>query len=202
MVGNVNGPTPSEFSFGRGSRPSMGLYPQPNEKLDPLALKRAQLQTDTTDANAPLDFTGDYRGTDDFGRTLPGLRDRGHAPIVRESGRGEADDRIDPLNPVDYTEHQSKEGFGPAPDWRGHDPNEAWRNGEVSDPGRLGWEEGQFDPEVNAKTVAARQGSDPYLVGISNMRSELTKKRRIVKRVGGPKSVLPYKGEVDPREKP
>lgn len=202
MVGNVNGPTPSEFSFGRGSRPSMDLYPQPNEKLDPLALKRAQLQTDTTDANAPLDFTGDYRGTDDFGRTLPGLQERGFTPIVRESGRGEMDNRIDPLNPVEYSDRQIKEGFGNPPDWRGHDPNEAWRDEETSDPIRAGWEEGQFDETRNEQTSAAKQGTDPYLVGVSNMHSELTKKRRIVKRVGAPPSALPYKGVVDPREKP
>lgn len=190
--GNVNGATPSEFSFGRGHRPSIDLYPQPNEELDPLAVKRAQLQTDPTDANAPLDFDGSYRGVDDFGRELPGLKERGYTPIVRETGRGEMDDRLDPTNPKLY---QDREG-------RGTNPNESWRDQEVSDPIRVGWEEGNYDPDVNAKTAAYKYGTDPEQVGIGNMRSELTKRRRIVKRVGGPKSKLPYKGEVDPRDKP
>ena len=191
MVENVNGPTPSEYSFGRGARPSMELYPQPNEELDPLALKRAQLQTDTTDENAPLDFTGEYRGKDQFGRDLSGLEERGFTPIVREKGRGKMDERLDPLNPKAYEDIHG----------RGVSPNESWRNHEEADPIREGWEEGNFDPDVNAKTAAALQGTDPAMVGLSNFRSELLKKRRIVKRVAGPGSKLPWKGEADPRAK-
>lgn len=190
--GNVNGPTPSEFSFGRGSRPSMDLYPQPNEELDPLALKRAQLQTDSTDANAPIDFDGSYRGFDEYGRPLANLEERGFTPIVRETGRGEMDDRLDPTNPKLY---EDREGTGSK-------PNEDWRDPEISDPLRVGWEGNQFDPDANAKTAAATQGTDPEQVWISNMRSDLTGKKRRVKRTPPSKNPIYKNGEIDPRELP
>lgn len=192
MAQNVNGPTPSEYSFGRGSRPSRDLYPQPDELNDPLAIKRAELQTDPSDPNAILDFDGTYVGKDKFGRDLPTLRERGHAPIIRETGRGERDDRLDPTNPK---LHQDLNG-------KGTDPNGDWRNPNTSDPIREGWEEGNYDPEVNAKTVAATLGTDPEQVFNDNMLSELKKKRRTIKRTPPSKHPLMKYGEADPREKP
>lgn len=192
MSRNVNGPTPSEFSFGRGARPSMDLYPQPDEQRDPLAIKRAILQTDSTDPGAPLDFDGTYKGKDTFGRDLPTLRERGHAPIVRESGRGEMDQRLDPTNPKLYEGMHGK----------GADPNENWRNSEIADPIREGWENGNYDPNINNETTAARYGTDPEKQFTDKMISELTKKRRAIKRTPPSKHPLHKYGEPDPREKP
>lgn len=188
--GNVNGPTPSEFSFGRGSRPSMDLYPQPDEKLDPLALKRAQLQTDTTDPQAPLDFTGEHQAYDEYGRPLATLQERGFTPIVRETGRGEMDDRLDPTNPKLYEDRECK----------GADPNESWYDRNVHDPIRRGWENENYDQDVNAKTAAYKQGADPEQQWNSNMVSELTGKRRKIKRTPPSRHPLYKNGEVDPRE--
>ncbi|XBA13419.1 hypothetical protein SEA_XENIA2_93 [Gordonia phage Xenia2] len=186
---SVNGPTPSEFSHGRGHRPSMELFPQPDMDYDILAYKRAVMQTDPTDANAELDWDGTIVRYDEYGRPLPTLRDRGHTPIVRESGRGEMDDRLDPTNPYLY---EQREGSP--------DPNEAWRDPEVSDPLRTGWEGGNFDPEVNAKTAAATQGTGYQSRLQSLMTSIRDRKVRKIKRIGGP-PMQHYNpdGEADPR---
>lgn len=168
----------------------MDLYPQPDEELDPLAAKRAALQTDPTDSQAPLDFTGDYQGFDEWGRPLATLRERGYTPIVRETGRGDMDTRLDPTNPKLYEDREGK----------GADPNESWYDKERDDPIRKGWERGNYDPARNAKTAAALQGTDPEQVWNANMISEITGKRRKIKRTPPSKNPLYKNGEADPRE--
>lgn len=188
--GSVNGPTPSEFSFGRGHRPSMGLCPQPDELDDPLAVKRAQMQVDPTDPSAPLDFDGSYQGVDQWGRNIPNLRERGYTPIVREHGIGQKEDRLDPMNPAAY---QKMHGAG-------SDPNEAWRDGEASDPLRRGWENGNYDPEVNSKTAQYRYARNAQLRDARNIRS--LGKRLKIKRTPdakGERSPLKFDGYEDPR---
>ncbi|UVT31252.1 hypothetical protein SEA_OTTERSTEDTS21_91 [Gordonia phage OtterstedtS21] len=187
----ANGPTPSEMSHGRGTRPSVDLFPQPDMDYDILAYKRAVMQTDPTVADAELDFYGDIVNYDEYGRALPTLRERGHTPIVRERGRGDMDDRLDPTNPYLY---EQREGVP------GADPNESWRKGEVSDPLRVGWEEGNYDPEVNQETAAYKAGTGEQ-AWISNAATSMRDRNvRKIKRVGGP-PMQHYNpnGEADPR---
>ena len=188
----VNGPTPSEFSHGRGSRPSLALYPQPDPDFDQLAYKRALLQVDPNDPNAGVDWEGTYVGKDRFGRDLQTMEERGYTPIVRESGTGQFNDRLDPLNPKAYEDLHG----------RGADPNEAWRDEKKEDPTRVGWENGQYDPEVNKETAPYKHG-DGENARIQNMATTFARqgKYRKVKRTPESKRGLFAKqGEMDPRE--
>lgn len=186
--GNVNGATPSEFSYGRGFRPSQQIVPQPDAENDPLALKRAQMQVDSTDPGAPLDFDGTYQGYDKFGQEIPNMRERGYTPIVRETGRGELDDAIPNNNPRLYREAT------------GEDPNYAWRNAERSDPVRVGWEEGNFDPEVVASTAQHKLATNKELSDATQIRSK--GQRLGIERTPDPNAAhkhIKHKGYDDPR---
>lgn len=145
----VNGPTPSEFSFGRGSRPSRDLYPQPDPDFDQLALIRAERQTDSMDPAAVPDWEGTLVTYDEWGRQRATLAERGGTPIVRETGVGAVNDRLDPTNPKAYEDLHGRRA----------DPNEAWRDEKVRDPIRVDWENEQYDAEVNARTAAYDHGT-------------------------------------------
>lgn len=185
----VNGPTPSEFSFGRGTRPSMELYPQPDMDFDVLAYKRAVMQVDPSDPAAPIDFRGEYQGVDEFGREIPNMRDRGYTPIVREVGRGEADILVDGSNPKAYEDEYGK----------GADPNENWRNAETSDPLRRGWENGNWDEDVVKETAQYKEGHNKQLSDATKVRDK--GKRLKIKRTPDAmdNGQLKHDGYHDPR---
>lgn len=157
MGQGINGPTPSEFSFGRGSRPSRDLYPQPDPEFDQLALLRAERQTDPMDPSAVPDWEGTMVSYDEWGRQRATLAERGGTPIVRETGTGEVNDRLDPTNPKAYEDMYGRHA----------DPNQDWRDDKISDPSRVEWEQGQFDPATNEKTAAYAHGTGDNAVAMS-----------------------------------
>ncbi len=208
MPERINGPTPSQYSQGQGSRPSLDLHDSTDPEVDPLAVKRMIMQTDPTDEGAVPDPHGDRVAYDQFGRPLPTLEERGYTPVVKERGIGGINDRLDPLNPKAYEDMYGK----------GADPNEDWRNADVSDPSRWGWEAvppghpDYIDPRHavgnaekvlgNDATAAARYGRGENAKRDQEITEIRDKGERILRRTPPRTSPLFPRnpGEPDPRE--